>query len=167
MNARKRLARLNFQIVLIPWVTLILIILLFIYGDYVDDSVSWFTVTAQFDSYLSITAEIMSALIGLAIPLALTVIKMVQSRSKTTKLTSLFVSEPIYRAQLVLFLFNITAVVLLSLFQWPYFWIVCLLLFIISMIFLVLFVRLIHKYSANLETYLIERYDNDVSDYFK
>jgi hypothetical protein len=162
----QELARLEMHVKLIPWVMLMLLFLLVVYADYEVQEVRWFPLTDDFGTFLSITAEILSAIIGLAIPLALNVIQMIQTRGRTTKLTSLFISEPIYRAQVVLFLLNITASITLALLNWPYVWIMCLLLFVCSMVFLYLFIRLIHKYSADLEAYLLVRYGSDVHDYF-
>lgn len=142
-----------------------MIIALFAYGDYVDNSVSWFKID-DMDTYLSVTAEILSAILGLAIPLALNVVQMIQSRSKTTRLTKDFISEHVYKAQIVLLLFNITAAVLLSLFDWNWFWIPCIILFVASMIYLVRFILLIHEYVANLETYLASRYNQEIDKYF-
>ena len=141
---------------------------LFVYADIIDDSIKWFEVSAtSLDSYMSVTAEILSAIIGLAIPIALNVIQMIQSKNKTTRLTKDFISEHVYKAQIVLLISNIAVIVLLALFNWPYIWIFCLALFVASMIYLVLFVKLIHRYVADLETYLAEKYHNGIENYFK
>lgn len=167
-DIRKEIKRCDQQLTFLYIIMPSLIFSLFVYADIVDDKIKWFELAANsLDSYMSVTAEILSAIIGLAIPIALNVVQMIQSKNKTTKLTRDFISEHVYKAQIVLLLANITVIVLMALFNWPYMWIFCVALFIASMIYLVLFIRLIHRYVADLETYLAEKYHEEIESYFK
>ena len=143
----------------------ILLFLTFVYGDMADPQVSIFCVT-NVNDYLGIVAEILSAVIGLAVPLALTVIQMIQSRNQTSRLINDFINERVYRTQLLLLLLNIGVIVITSLFNWTMLWIPSVILFAISMFYLVKFVFLIHRYIRDIQFIITAKYIDEIDDFF-
>jgi hypothetical protein len=163
---KREIEKCDFQLRLIYVIVPASIFSIFVYADIIDDRVSWFK-SCSLETYLSITAEVLSAVLGLAIPLALTVIQIIQTRMKTTKLTRVFISEHVYWMQIILLFLNIAVMALVALTNIPYFWIFCVFVFFASMVCLVRFILLVHRYVADLETHLAEKFDKDIDRFFK
>jgi len=163
----REIAKLDRQIEIIWWLMPCSIITILIYGDLSNDEPKYFKLTMALDTYLSITGGIIATVIGLAIPISLSVIQMIQVKYKTPKLTKAFITEPLYVAQIVLLLLNIFLIVFVALFSIKYMWIVCLVIFSGTIICFSFFLRMIHKYVSDLEGYLGKKYKNKMIDYFE
>lgn len=163
---KKEIEKCDYQLRLLYVILPASIVSIFVYADIIDDRISWFKYS-ELETYLSITAEILSAVLGLAIPLALTVVQMIQTRMKTTKLTRVFISEHVYWMQMILLFLNIGMIALLALTDIPYVWIFCVFVFFASMVYLIRFILLVHRYVADLETYLAEKFDRDIERFFE
>jgi len=147
------------------WCTSSMIFLFSLYGDIVDSSVRWFDINGM-GTYLEVTGGILSAILGLAIPLALSVIQMNQAKGKNTRLTADFISERVYRVQIVLLILNIGVVCFASVSAWKQRWFICIPLFIVSMYCFWRFIILVHRYIANIEEIYVERKKNHVREFF-
>ncbi len=123
---------------------------------------------SDLNTYIQITSEIISAILGLAIPISLTVIEMIQSRFETPKLTKSFVSESLYIVQIVLLFVNVALLVSYSFFDIPRtFAVVSIVVFAITMILFYYFIRLIHQYVTQLEKVMSSKYENKLIKYFE
>lgn len=120
----------------------------------------------ELSTYFEATAGIISAIIGLAIPISLNVIQMIQAKYRTPRLTKDFVEEPIYRAQLVLIFLNVGLIVAGTLVESGVVLMLSIIIFAITIVCFILFIFMINKYASNLEVHLGKKYRKSLKDYF-
>lgn len=164
---RYEIERLEGQESIIFIVIPILIFVLFAYGDFTSSVPIIFKLQESIQTYLSITGGIISAIIGLAIPISLNVIQMIQAKYRTSRLTKEFVKEPIYRIQIWAISLNVAVIVMASLFNIQYLWVVCVVLFTFSFATFLFFIRMILRYVTDLDVHLAEKYQRSMIKFLR
>jgi len=120
-------------------------------------------------NYLSISAGFISVLLGIAIPVSLTVITNIDNKYNQTEIIKEFVQERIYEAQYFFLFANVALLAATTFFDIKNMAIYAALLgfFGVSIILFGLFIRLIHKYTAHLADHLRKKYLKEIDAYFE